>query len=87
MSVSMRVGNAEHYIACALAGLGLIQGPACDVRHRVEAGDLVEGLPDHPSGPMAVALVAPDRPSLVPTVAACSGPSEGSAGFAAAVIG
>ena len=70
MPVSIRVNNAELYIAGALAGLGLIQVPAYDVAHLIARGDLVEVLPDHPSAPMPVALVAPDRPSLSPTVAA-----------------
>ena len=70
MPVAIRVNNAELYIAGALAGLGLIQVPAYDVAHLVARGDLVEVLPDHPSQPMPVALVAPDRPSLTPTVAA-----------------
>lgn len=70
MPVSVRVNNAELYITCAQAGLGLIQVPAYDVQDLIEAGDLVEVLPEHPALPMPVALVAPDRPSLSPTVAA-----------------
>ncbi|WP_224825913.1 LysR family transcriptional regulator [Cognatishimia sp. MH4019] len=65
---SLRVSNAELYIAAALAGLGLIQVPAYDVSALLAAGKLVEVLPHHPAAPMPVALVAPDRPSLVPTV-------------------
>jgi len=41
------VNSAEAYIACCLAGLGLIQIPAYDVRHHLAAGELVEVLPDH----------------------------------------
>lgn len=68
MPVAIRVNNAELYIAGALAGMGLIQVPAYDVDHLVARGDLVEVLCNHPSEPMPVALVAPDRPSLNPTV-------------------
>jgi DNA-binding transcriptional LysR family regulator len=67
---SVRVNNAELYIAAALAGLGMIQVPAYDVTHLLSAGKLVEVLPNLPAEPMPVALVSPDRPSLVPTVAA-----------------
>jgi DNA-binding transcriptional LysR family regulator len=70
MPVAVKVNNAELYIACALAGLGLIQVPAYDVVDRIAAGELVEVLKDFPSEPMPVAIVAPERPSLSPTVAA-----------------
>ena len=35
------VNNAESYIACCLAGLGLIQIPRFDVQHLLDAGKLV----------------------------------------------
>ena len=35
--------SAEAYIACCLAGLGLIQIPAYDVAEHLAAGELVEG--------------------------------------------
>ncbi len=41
------VNNAEAYIACCLAGLGLIQIPAYDVAAHLRAGELVEVLPHH----------------------------------------
>lgn len=43
MRSRVTVNSAEAYIACCLAGLGLIQIPAYDVRHHIEAGELVEG--------------------------------------------
>ncbi len=38
------VNNAENYIACALAGLGLIQVPVFDVQEHLDCGDLIEVL-------------------------------------------
>lgn len=70
LAAPVRVDNAELYIAGARAGLGLIQVPAYDVADLIASGALVEILRDHCCAPMPVALVAPDRPSLVPGVAA-----------------
>ncbi|MDM0026736.1 LysR family transcriptional regulator [Variovorax saccharolyticus] len=53
--------NAETYIACALAGLGLIQVPAFDVREHLGAGELVEVMQDARPGRMPVNLVYPHR--------------------------
>lgn len=58
------VDNAEAYIACCLAGLGLIQIPAYDVRHHLDAGELVEILPQHRPSPMPMALLYPHRRQL-----------------------
>ncbi|MCK8786018.1 LysR substrate-binding domain-containing protein [Roseomonas sp. NAR14] len=55
------VNRAESCIACCLAGLGLIQVPACDVRAHPEAGELVAVLPDHAAPPMPLAFVYPHR--------------------------
>lgn len=70
MPVSLRVNDAELYIAAAVVGLGLIQVPSYDVRDLMSSGHLVEVLPDRPSEPMPVAVVSPDRPSTVPAIAA-----------------
>ncbi len=61
-----RVGanNAETYIACALAGLGLIQIPAFDVQQHLRAGELVRLMPDTQAAPMPVHLVYPHRRQL-----------------------
>lgn len=53
--------NAETYIACALAGLGLIQIPAYDVQDLIKAGRLVEVMPQARPAPMPVHLVYPHR--------------------------
>lgn len=61
-----RVGanNAETYIACALAGMGLIQIPAFDVRDHLLSGELVEVMPMNRPAPMPVNLVYPHRRHL-----------------------
>lgn len=55
------VDNAESYIACCLAGLGLIQVPRFDVQHLLAAGELVEVLPACRALPMTVSIVYPHR--------------------------
>lgn len=55
------VNNAESYIACCLAGLGLIQIPRFDVQDLLEAGELVEVMPAQRAAPMPVALLYPHR--------------------------
>lgn len=55
------VNNAEAQIAACLAGLGLIQIPAFDVRDAVRQGHLVEVLPDCPAAPMPANLLFPRR--------------------------
>ncbi|MDH2383997.1 LysR family transcriptional regulator [Bradyrhizobium sp. CER78] len=67
-SIAMRgrvtVNSAEAYIACCLAGLGLIQIPAYDVRRHLDAGDLVEVMPQHRAMPMPMTLLYPHRQHL-----------------------
>lgn len=58
------VNSAEGYIACCLAGLGLIQIPAYDVQEHIRAGELVEVLPDDRCTPMPMHLVYPHRRHL-----------------------
>jgi LysR family transcriptional regulator for bpeEF and oprC len=58
------VNSAEAYIACCLAGLGLIQIPAYDVRHHIEAGELVEIMPHHRAEAMPMTLLYPHRQHL-----------------------
>lgn len=59
------VNSAEAYIACCLAGLGLIQIPAYDVKVHLEAGELVEVMPAHRADPMAMTLLYPHRQHLL----------------------
>lgn len=58
------VNNAEAYIACCLAGLGLIQIPAYDIRRHLQAGELVEILPEHQAPAMPVTFLYPHRQHL-----------------------
>lgn len=64
MRSQVAANNAETYIACALAGLGLIQIPAYDVREHLASGELVEVLPDARAEPLPVQLVYPHRRNL-----------------------
>jgi DNA-binding transcriptional LysR family regulator len=58
------VNSAEAYIACCLAGLGLIQIPAYDVKHHLDAGELVDVMPNHRAEPMPMTLLYPHRQHL-----------------------
>ncbi|NKC51785.1 LysR family transcriptional regulator [Ochrobactrum cytisi] len=58
------VNSAEAYIACCLAGLGVIQIPAYDVRSHIEAGELVEIMPDYRAGSLPITLLYPHRQHL-----------------------
>lgn len=64
MRSRVTVNSAEAYIACCLAGLGLIQIPAYDVKAHLAAGELVEVMPAHRAAPMPMTLVYPHRQHL-----------------------
>lgn len=64
MRSQVSANNAETYIACALAGLGLVQIPAYDVREHLAAGELAEVLPEARAQPLPVHLVYPHRRNL-----------------------
>jgi len=53
------VNNAESYIACCQAGIGLVQVPRFDVQHLLDSGRLVEVIPDCPPPAMPLALLHP----------------------------
>ncbi|MCH8544867.1 MAG: LysR family transcriptional regulator [Alcanivorax sp.] len=55
------VNNAENYIACCIAGLGLIQVPRFDIQHLLDSGKLVEVMSSHRAPAMPVSLVYPHR--------------------------
>ena len=61
---AITVNSAEAYIAAALAGLGIIQVPAYDVRDRLRNGDLIEILPAHRSPDLPMSLLYPHRRHL-----------------------
>lgn len=58
------VNSAEAYIACCLAGLGLIQIPAYDVQQHLRAGELIEVMPEYRAAPMPMTLLYPHRQHL-----------------------
>lgn len=58
------VNNAEAYIAAAIAGLGLIQIPAYDVRDAITTGALVEVMPRHRAAALPMSLLYPSRRHL-----------------------
>lgn len=58
------VNSAEAYIACCVAGLGLIQNPAYDLLRHLEAGELVEVMPDYRAEPLQMTLLYPHRRHL-----------------------
>lgn len=66
LKARVTVNNAEAYIACCLAGLGLIQIPAFDVRDHLRRGELVEVLADYRAAPMPIGLLYPHRHHLAP---------------------
>lgn len=55
------VNNAETYIGCCRAGLGLIQIPRFDVQHLLDIGELIEVMPTFGAAPMPVSLLYPHR--------------------------
>lgn len=73
MSGRVVVNNAETYIACCLAGLGLIQIPSFDVNEQLTTGNLVEVLEHWPAPPMPVHIVYPHRRHLSSRMQAFSG--------------
>jgi len=66
------IDSAEAYIACCLAGLGLIQVPAYDVQEHLEAGRLVSVLPEHVPPPIPASIVYPTRKHIPRRVRAFS---------------
>ncbi|MBN8480821.1 MAG: LysR family transcriptional regulator [Xanthomonadales bacterium] len=68
MRATVIVNNAETYIACCLAGLGLIQVPAYDAREHLREGSLVEVLAAWPAVAMPLSALYPHRRHLSPRV-------------------
>lgn len=64
MQARVSANNAETYIACCLAGMGLIQIPAFDVREHLEKGELVEVLAEWRASSMPVQIIYPHRRHL-----------------------
>ncbi len=58
------VNSAEASIACCLAGLGLIQIPAYDVRNHLLSGELVEVMPQWRAEALPMTILYPHRQHL-----------------------
>lgn len=58
------VNSAEASIACCLAGLGLLQIPAYDVRSHLREGTMVEVMPDHRAASLPISMLFPARQHL-----------------------
>ena len=61
LPATVTVNNAESYIACCVAGLGLIQVPRFDVQDLLEQGRLIDVMPQHRSPAAPISLVYPHR--------------------------
>lgn len=64
MQARVLANSADTYIACCIAGMGLIQIPRYDARRHVASGELVEVMPDHRPSSMPAALLYPRRHRL-----------------------
>ena len=64
MAGSITVNNSDSYTAACLAGLGLIQAPAAGLQPLIDAGRLVEVMPDCRAEPMPVSLLYANRRNL-----------------------
>jgi len=64
MAGSITVNNSDSYTAACIAGLGLIQAPAAGLQPLIDAGKLVEVMPDCLAEPMPVSLLYANRRNL-----------------------
>lgn len=70
MRSSLVVNGTDAYQSACLSGLGLIQAPLLGTQRLVEAGLLVDVLPEYRAAPMPVSLLYPHRRHLPPRVQA-----------------
>ncbi|MCC6209126.1 MAG: LysR family transcriptional regulator [Gammaproteobacteria bacterium] len=64
MRSRITVNNTETYVACGLAGLGLIQAPSYGLTEQIARGELIEIMPQSRAEPMPVYAIHPDRHQL-----------------------
>lgn len=62
------VNGSHAYLACCIAGLGLIQAPRDGLAPVLEDGSLVEVLPEWHAAPLPVSVVFPNSRHLAPRV-------------------
>jgi len=70
MQCALVINSADAYQAACVAGVGLIQCPVITTRRLVDAGLLVEILPQFTAPPMPVSLLYPHRRQIAPRVKA-----------------
>ena len=70
MRCAIVVNGTDAYQSACLAGLGLIQAPVHGIHRLVDAGMLVEVMPDFTAPPMPVSLLYVHRRHLAPRVQA-----------------
>ncbi len=63
---SVVVSSTDAYLACGLAGIGLIQVPRHGIEDLLANGQLVEVLSDYPPPMLPVTIVYAGRPALLP---------------------
>ncbi|MBB3612134.1 LysR family transcriptional regulator [Rhizobium sp. BK602] len=68
MPPAILVNDTEAFIACALAGYGLIQVAGTSVAEHLEAGRLVQVLPDSQAFRLPLSIMYPNREHLAPQV-------------------
>ncbi|MCA3808960.1 MAG: LysR family transcriptional regulator, partial [Burkholderia sp.] len=62
------VNSSQAYLACCVAGLGLIQAPRDGLAPLLADGSLVEVLPEWNAAPLPVSVVFPTGRHLAPRV-------------------
>ena len=70
MRSAVVVNSADAYQAACVAGLGLIQAPVRGTQRLVDAGVLVDVMPECRAAPMPVSLLYPNRRQIAPRVQA-----------------
>lgn len=64
LKTRVAVSDTESYVACALAGMGLIQVPAYDVTQYLLSHKLVSVLPQYTAPPLPIYAIYPHRKHL-----------------------
>lgn len=70
MRPAVLVNDTEAFVACALAGIGLIQAIRVSVDEHLASGRLVEVLPELKAAQRPVSIVYPSRQHVAPQVRA-----------------
>lgn len=65
---ALKVNSADAYIAACVAGIGLIQAPISTTQRWVDAGLLVDVLPELCAAPLPVSLLYPNQRNIAPRV-------------------